>query len=498
LIALTVKPFGDGSRWMARRGPVAENEPSRASATGGFHAAGRGTTFAYIATIMRRLLLLIAIAALLAGCASPTDASDVDSSSSDLGTEPSIPALPAPGGTGDLAPWGGSDSSKWRAEAIMANAVGLEMNAAWSRSDVKDVVVAVPTKIWSSGFYEFGDGQANSRVEFEYWKGTARPPVIATLIQFKSSPTKVVFRFDRALPYSGTAFEIRYNATTAPLTATRDAQGDAVVEWTLPSDLSWNDRLSEQSAVVHPVGWGDWFPIFFRMPVKKITDLKASATSFSDGKSIIDREHMTSVGAADGLTALQRLQGHSFPAGYNGVTGIVPPFNPRSIHATYPFYGTTITTGVGQGWTWVADERPAGFKVMYTCFEHRRQDLEASAPNGGVCSGGGWHQINDAAETVLNDLETGPVLVASGKNNPWLPSQYPSGAPSYGLTDVATFRWLRPGEAFITPKGGWTSDGNGKWFEMSNYHWYLFQQTKDVCTEEIVNAPGQVPQNFDL
>jgi hypothetical protein len=234
------------------------------------------------------------------------------------------------------------------------------------------------------------------------------------------------------------------------------------------------------------------------MPVKRISDLHASSTRFGDGQSIVDREHVTSVGASDGLSTLARLQGHSFSARYNGASGVVGPFNPGSIHATYPFYGKTITTGVGQGWTWVADERPAGFKVMYTCFERRRQDLEASAKDGGVCSGGGWHQINDAAETILNDLENGPLFVASGLNNPWLPSAYPSGGPSYGLSDVATFRWLKPGEAFITPKGGWANDGAGHWFEQSNYHWYLFQQNKDVCTEEIVNAPGQVPSNFDL
>ncbi len=447
---------------------------------------------------MRRSHLLFALALPLAACAAPTGDDGSASSTSDLGTEPSIPALPAPGGTGDLAPWGGPDPSKWRPEAIIANAAGLAMNAAWSRSDVKDAVAAVSTKIWSSGYYEFGDGQANARLELEAWQGTPRPPVVATLIQFKSSPTKVVFRFDRALPYSGTAFEIHYGNTTAPLTATRDASGDAVVEWTLPSDLSWNDRLSGQSALVHPVGWGDWFPIFFRMPVKNISDLKASQVRFSDGRPLVDREHVTSVGAGDGKTTLARLQSHSFSAGYNGATGIVSPFNPGSIHATYPFFGTKITTGVGQGWTWVADERPNGFKVMYTCFEHRRQDLEASAPNGGVCSGGGWHQINDAAETVLNDLENGPVFLASGMNNPWLPSQYPSGGPSYRLSDVVVFRWVRPGEAFITPKGQWVNDGTGKWFEMSNYHWYAFQQNQDVCTEEIVNAPGQVPVNFDL
>lgn len=443
---------------------------------------------------------LLVLLAPLAACAAPSaDATDdVGATESNLGTDPTIPQLPAPGGAGDLTPWGGNDAGKWRPEAILANAASQAINEGWSRPDVKDVVVAVPMKLWSSGFYEFGDGQANARPDFQDWRGQSRPPVVASVIKFKNAPTKLVLRFDRALPYTGTAFELRFNATTLPLTGTRNAQGDAIVEIPLPAGLSFDDLLSQQAALVHPAGWGDWFPIYFRTGVKKISDLRASQTKFSDGKTIVDREHVTSVGASDGKSVLERLQSHSFGFGYNGAGGIVQPFIPASVHATYPFFGKNITTGVGRGWTWVADQRPNGFKVMYTCFERRRLDLEVSAPDGGVPSGGGWHQINDAAETILNDLETGPLMVAAGRNNPWLETHLPSGKLAYGLTDVATFRWLKPGEAFITTKGNWADDGKGKWFEQSNYHWYFFQQNKDVCTEEIVNAPGQIPQNFDL
>lgn len=451
---------------------------------------------------MRRHLHLVASTlALVAtvGCsAAPDAADDTGVSEGELGTEPSIPRLPELGGTGDLTPWGGPDPAKWRPEAILANAASKAMNDAWSRSDVKDVVVAVPIKLWSSGFFEFGDGQANARPDFVYWRGQTRPPVVASVIKFKNAATKLHVRFDRALPYGGTAFELRYNATTMPLTATRDAAGDAIVEIPLPSGLSFDDLLSQQAALVHPAGWADWFPIYFRTGVKKISDLRVSQTKFSDGRSIVDREQVTSMGASDGLSALERLQSHRFVFGYNGQWPFAQPFTPGSIHATYPFYGKNFVTGVGRGWTWVADVRPNGLKVMYTCFERRRLDLETNAPDGGVPSGGGWHQINDPAETILNDLETGPLMVAAGRNNPWLETHLPSGKLSYGLTDVATFRWLRPGEAFITTKGNWADDGKGTWFEQSNYHWYFFQQNKDVCTEEIVNPPGAIPTNFDL
>jgi hypothetical protein len=64
------------------------------------------------------------------------------------------------------------------------------MNAAWSGSDVKDVVVAIPMKLWSSGFFEFGDGQANARPELEAWRGQTRPRVVASIIKFKNAPAK--------------------------------------------------------------------------------------------------------------------------------------------------------------------------------------------------------------------------------------------------------------------------------------------------------------------
>jgi len=447
----------------------------------------------------RSVAALLVVLGPLAACAAPSDDRErLASGEANLGADPSIPELPAPGGTGDLTPWGGADSVRWRPEAILANAASQAMNAGWSRSGVSDVLVAVPLRLWSSGFFEFGDGQANARPDFQDWRGQPRPPVVATVVKFTNAATKLVVRFDRALPYSGTAFELRFAATTLALTATRDPQGDAVVEIPLPPGLSYDDLLSQQAALVHPAGWDDWFPIYFRSGVKKISDLKIAQTRFSDGRPVVDRERATSVGASDGKSALERLQSHSFGFGYNGASGIVQPFMPASIHATYPFFGKNIVTGVGRGWTWVADQRPNCLKVMYTCFEKRRLDLEVNAPGGGVPTGGGWHQINDAAETILNDLEQGPLMIAAGRNNPWLATHLPSGTFAYGLTDVATFRWLRPGEAFITTKGNWADDGKGKWFEQSNYHWYFFQQNKDVCTEEIVNPPGQIPQNFNL
>src|SRR4051812_797682 len=97
-----------------------------------------------------------------------------------------MPMLPWAGGTGATAPWGGSDASRWRPEAIMANAMSEALNDAWAQTDVKDAIVAVPVKMLNSGFREFGDGQSNAAPSFEWWK-QSRPPVLATIVHYGAS-----------------------------------------------------------------------------------------------------------------------------------------------------------------------------------------------------------------------------------------------------------------------------------------------------------------------
>jgi hypothetical protein len=125
----------------------------------------------------------------------------------------------------------------------------------------------------------------------------------------------------------------------------------------------------------------------------------------------------------------------------------------------------------------VDDPSVAPFKTMYTAFDKRRPDLEASAPDGGVPSGGGWHQIGDNAETILNSLEPDPIVTGYTQGNP-LPGGPPSGAFSYGLDDVATIRWLQPGEALVVPRGP---------SSQPNYHWYFMNADHPVTTEEWVH-----------
>ncbi|MCA1662830.1 MAG: hypothetical protein LC659_00885, partial [Myxococcales bacterium] len=81
----------------------------------------------------------------------------------------------------------------------------------------------------------------------------------------------------------------------------------------------------------------------------------------------------------------------------------------------------------------------------------------------------------------------GPIALGSAQNNPLPAVLLPSGGFAYNLSDVATVRFVQPGEAFITASGGSYVDATGKPWDQSSYHWYFFQQERQVCTEEWVH-----------
>jgi hypothetical protein len=406
------------------------------------------------------------------------------------GTTP-MPELPSASGQGALAPWGGDVPGRWRPEAIMANAASALLDEMWALPGARDVIVAMPVKMLQSDFREFGDGQANAAPTFNSWSQPT-PPLVAALVHLNSAPDEVYFRFDASMAFTTNQFVVSYSVngspTTVALTSTQLASGAYAVEWSPPANLGWSSLFSTQAILIRPSNWADWFPVWFRMPVRPIPELlatvPASMQTFQDGGSIVDHERMSdAANPNDGTTPYQRLQAHSFSQGYNQM-----PFNPADIHAKFPWNGTDIVTGVGRGWTWVCDKPQAPFKVMYTAFERRRRDWESTAPDGGVPSGGGWHRIGDPAETILNDLESQPLAVGSCMANPYT-DPLPSGTFSYGLTECVAIRFLQPGEAFITPMG----DAGHE-----NFHWYFFQQDHEVVTEEWVHPWKPTGARFDF
>jgi len=397
-----------------------------------------------------------------------------------------MPTLPHAGGAGVLTPWGGPEAARWRPEAVLANAVSDALNRAWRQDGVADVTVSVPVHMLSSTFHEYGDGQSNAAVELPHWSGR-RPPLLAVRTVHVDQTVGVRFVLDGAVPVQTMELLVRapHPAGVARLPLRRAADGTLVASWNPPTTLGLQDVRAGSVILVKPVGWEDWFVVRFHVPVRSIQALKATVPlglqKFSDGGDIVDHEGV-SVQSLPGLTAFNRITGRVLGSAYNQ-----QPYTPDAIHARFPSAAGDVVTGVGRGWTWVANPPAAPFKVLYTCFERRRADLEAAAPHGGVVSGGGWHLIGDAAETILNDLEPVPLAVAFASRNVVPASQLPSGAHAYGLTDVAVFRLLQPGEAFITRRGAPLVDADGTVWPQDNFHWFFFQQEHNVCTEEWVH-----------
>jgi hypothetical protein len=367
--------------------------------------------------------------------------------------------------------WGGSDAARWRPEAILANATSAELNRAWSSPQTQDAIVAVPVRLERSQFHPYGDGQSNAAPSFgDSWR-ESRPPVLATFISRADGTSIVRFVFDRSLNISAKRLRIapidKTGKNAAPAGETiliagqKDEQGNWIAEWTSPSlpTLPTLPTLKDDGLWIQPENWKDGFAFRFRHPVFTVDELRAKAVA-------PDPEGIAIASAQSGKTPFETLITHSFKPAFNAT-----PYNPQNIHAEFPAPGGVVT-GVGQGWTWVAEKPAVPFKTLYTCFERRNAAREAQAKDGGVASGGGWHEIGDPAETILNTLERDPIVVGWGGRRFMEPAGR-EGAFAYGLQDIVTVRWLRPGEAMLTAAG--------------DFHWFYFQADREVCTEEWVH-----------
>lgn len=315
---------------------------------------------------------------------------------------------------------------------------------------------------------------------------TPRPPVVALLLTRTNGEQIVQIKIDGSLKVSApdirVGFEVSGQSRVQIVSLSKNAEGDWIGQWSPAAELGWRSLTQSQVVLIRPEGWTDGFPLWFRHPVRSINsvlgDVPPASQRLADGRSLLDPEQINSTSGRSGSTSFETLIHHAFGTGYNPT-----PFEINNVHAEYPGPGAT-PTAVGKGWTWVALPPAAPFKTLYTCFQRRQPDLES---NSGVPSGGGWHEIGDNAETIFNDLEREPILVGSASSV--VDAVFPGGSLAYGMTDVATIRWLRPGEAFVTPQGGsmWGYDQGKPQTITANYHWFIFQQPREVCTEEWVH-----------
>lgn len=398
---------------------------------------------------MYRALIVL----LLAACASPRPAS----------TPPDTPQPVVMPGKADGAhadrmlatPWGGPDAAQWTPEAVLANAV----EDALAQPGV--VRVAVPVKFQGSAVFPFGDGQSNAAIDFPWWSA-ARPPVVASLTE----AGEVIVRFDRDLGLAGEVLVQVEDRAAVALAGTVDDAGDLVVRWT-PDFLPDHERIT-----LRPADWQDAFGIGFQHPVTTADALAQSVPEAMRPDGPLP--DLASVGARAqrmGVAAIDVLEGQGAGPGYNA-----EPFVTPAVHAHLP----GRKTAVGGARTWLTE---APFKQLYICLDGRDPAAEMAT---GAPSGAGWHAIGDPAESLLNTLADEAVLAGWGQAQLFAADEwgfaYGEGGPAYGLSDIATFSHLKPGQALVTGKPADHAP--------AVYHWYVNHSPAPLCTEVWVHPCG--------
>jgi hypothetical protein len=405
-------------------------------------------------------------------------------------------------------PWGGSDASKWRPEAILANAVSEALNDGWSQSNVKDVLVALPVKMQFSNLRTYGDGQTNASLSFGTNWNFTQPPVIAILLLKKTGEMKLRLRLHRSFDLSKRGLQLSYSVNGQKKNKhfeefTRSSEGDFEVVWEpSPSETpEWGNLFQNNVAFIQPDGWKDWFPIDFRDVVRPASELLAQIPIAKRqlGKgTLLDPENVSVQGKEDkSAFPFLGMQNENFGKDINADRYF--PVPGLGIHNEFIQDSKSVITAVGHGNTLVMIKQPSPFKLAYICFDARNTEEEAKY---GVPSGSGWHEIGDPAETVINSLENAPVIFGYTNGKP--ASNTPSSDFAYGLTDVAVIRKLQPGSAIISAAGdtttaednsGWQNRGTKQISSGRNYHWFIFHHPHEVCAIEWVHPKVPMQSN---
>ncbi len=402
-------------------------------------------------------------------------------------------------------PWGGTNTNNWKAEAVLANAVNQALDSAYSESDVQDVQVSVPMKMIYGNTRPYGDGQTNATMMFGDGWTEKTPPLFAVWSSYSNGSRKLRVQFHSMpginLSQSGTLiyFSNRKKFTRS-LSPKKISDQDYEMIWnTDQNSIKWGDLFTHNVAYIQVPGRGDWFPIDFRqvsVPAQSLLQqVPESKRAFGIG-NLLDPEKISVQGNPSSSTIpFDLLNQKNIGAANINATRYTPVVG---IHNNFSYQnGSTSVTAVGNGDTTVMLPPSAPFKMAYICFDPRNPQAEAQF---GVPSGGGWHEIGDAAETVFNTLENAAPIFghASGIPGGLLPSDQVPGSYAYGLTDVSVIQRLKPGQAIVTGAGSTTfqegySDSRGKGQAAGrNYHWFVFDQPHEVCAMEWVHpcVPG--------
>jgi hypothetical protein len=410
--------------------------------------------------------------------------------------------------------WGG-DQNDWTTEAVLANAVTAALNDGWKMAGVQDVLVSVPVKMLPgtvpnladqsgkpSANWPYGDGQTNAHVTFGDGWNEKYPELVATFVQFQSGGPLIRFRFHTPQAMTAKTIEINYQSKNGAATKVVSnlltvANGDLQFDWKPADNESplWGGLLENKVAIVHFANSPTWFPIDFRNVMMSDDDLVAAIPEGirNYGAGLLDPEHVKADAQKKNINPFDMMNPDTFASDLNASRY----FPVIGIHnAYYDPTGKKFDTAVGNGATTTLDPANPGvtapFKMAYICFNPRdvRAETIAHAP-----SGGGWHEIGDPAETVINSLENSSIIFGYANGMPSI--NLPKNASlDHGLTDVAVIRRLPPGSAIVTAAGPTSIKERSinKAYRghdpanQRNYHWFIFDQPSEVCAVEWVHT----------
>lgn len=426
--------------------------------------------------------------------------------------DPKSARMPSSDSTGWSADrqWGGNNSAAWKPEAIVANAASDALDRGFARAGAQEVLVSIPLKMLYGPTRPYGDGQTNAAVSFGSFAGKA-PPIVASWIVF-SDGTKILNiranQIDGILETGHVTIDFANGSKPISLGTPHMVQkGIYEISWKA-TQIQWGDLYQNHVAYLSLPGVARSFPLDFRDTVKPVAELLANVPSQNRNLvkgSLLDPEWASSQSENMSMSPFAKMYANNpnpscasgCPAGPNDFGGDVHAmrYSPVvGVHNQFVYAnGTAGTTAVGNGDTTLILPPNAPFKLAYICFDGRNLTAEKSF---GTPSGGGWHEIGDDAETVMNTLENASPIFGYANGKPGDDREY-----QYGLSDIALIRRLRPGAALITAVGtttaaeGYSSargrgPANGR-----NYHWFAFDQPTEVCAVEWVHPCIPTPSN---
>lgn len=287
-----------------------------------------------------------------------------------------------------------------------------------SDSNSDRVTISVPAVLSKSSYHPFGDGQSNAKLSMgESWK--LKDFLVVGFETQKGSQFKRHYVFHSSLNIQ------EYNEKSL---------GD-----------SWYQ--------VTPKDWNDSFYFNFNSGVYGLNQF-LSAIPEGLRKFSSNRLAPDPAGVRSSENVAETLKKGSLGEGYNSQAWYA-----TNVHGLFPS-AQGQQTALGGVLTWGIVEPQFGpFKHLYTCFESRQAFRESEL---GIPSGSGWHHVGDAAESILNTLESERLPIAIARS-------HAKSQAAYGLSESLTATWLNKNEVFVTKQG--------------EFHWYLNPYNRAVCTE---------------